>query len=95
MKNIPPVDPFESERLLAKRRPRRRKYGPKPNLATWLVIAWLAFMLAWGCKHLYRQWSEAELMHDNAAAMAEVMRNATGRGDVGVEIDVPASALPE
>ena len=95
MKDIPPVDPFESERLLAKRRPRRREHRPKPNLATWLVIAWLAFMAAWGCKHLYRQWSEAEPTHDNAAATAEVMHNATGRSGAGIEIDVPAYSLHE
>ena len=90
-----PKEPLLAGQLRALPKKRRREHSPKPNFATWLVIAWLAFMAAWGCKHLYRQWSEAEPTHDNAAATAEVMHNATGRSGAGIEIDVPASSLHE
>ena len=58
MKNTSP-DEFTPDKDIfadSKLKPRRRNHKPKANLATWLFIAWLAFMTAWGCKHLYHYW---------------------------------------
>ena len=81
--------------MLGKRSSRRRKHGPKPNSATWLILAWLAFMLAWGCKHFYRQWSEAVLEHDNPSEPAEIMQNATKLAGMGGEVDTLVSCVFE
>ena len=95
MKDVPPVDPFEDARLLARRRPRRRKHGPKPNMATWIVLAWLAFMVAWGGKYLYRQWSEAVPGSDSGAESVEIMPNMAAPEGVDDKADTSASCLPE
>ena len=62
-----PQEPLLAEQLRASSKKRRREHSPKPNFATWLIIAWLAFMAAWGCKHFYRQWA-ASSNSTNAAA---------------------------
>ena len=80
-------DPF------AKREQRRRKHGPKPNIATWIVIAWLAFMAAWGGKHLYRLWTENAPAGNEITAPAWLPHNASGQRGVGSEVDLP-SACP-
>ena len=69
MKNSFPKEPLLAAQLRASPNKRRREHAPKPNFATWLVIAWLAFMAAWGCKHFYRQWVESS----NSTAAAGVI----------------------
>lgn len=81
MKENPPEQPLADKDAFAKRKPRRRKFGPNPNIATWIIIAWLAFMASWGCKHLYRLWAESEVAHDEPAASVTLTQNATGQRD--------------
>ncbi len=86
-----PEKPLAENDPFAGRKPRRRKHGPKPNIATWIVIAWFAFMAAWGCKHLYRLWTETGPAGDEIAAPARVAYNATGQDGLGPEVDLPLS----
>ena len=88
MKDIPPEQPLADKDKSSERAPRRRKHSPKPNIATWLIIAWLAFMATWGGKHLYRQWAKAQ---DNIAMPAEIALNATGHGAPEPQSGLPAS----
>ena len=87
-----------SEQPLADKQPaggretRRRKHSPKPNIATWLVLAWLAFMAAWGLKHAYVQWFGAGAEPQGNPAPAEMVVNATAPG--GVSLSGPADPCP-
>ena len=77
MKDTSLREPLLAEELRATRKKRRREHAPKPNIATWLLIAWLAFMAAWGSKHLYRQWAESSNQAINATISAAAAGNAT------------------
>ena len=80
MKDTSSREPLLAEELRASPQKRRRKHAPKPNFATWLILAWLAFMAAWGCKHLYRQWekrSNSAAITTNVIMPAEALANAT------------------
>lgn len=86
MKDASLREPPLAEELRARRKKRRREHAPKPNIATWLLIAWLAFMAAWGSKHLYRQWVESSNGAVNATAVfmpVEPAANATAPGPAG------------
>ena len=86
MKNSFPKEPLLAAQLRASPNKRRREHAPKPNFATWLIIAWLAFMAAWGCKHFYRQWVESSNGAVNATAVfmpVEPAANATAPGPAG------------
>ena len=77
MKDVPRKEPPLAKESRATRKPRRREHAPKPNLATWLLIAWLAFMAAWACKHFYRQWAENSEIIIEAILPADIAANAT------------------
>ena len=72
-----PKEPSQAKELRATRKPRCREHAPKPNIATWLLVAWLAFMGAWACKHFYRQWAETSEIVINATSPVEIAVNAT------------------
>ncbi len=78
MKDAPRKEPPLAKELRATRKPRRREHTPKPNLATWLLIAWLAFMAAWAGKHFYRKWVESFEITINATSPVKTAANATG-----------------
>ena len=72
-----PKEPSQAKEPHATRKPRRREHAPKPNIATWLLVAWLAFMGAWACKHFYRQWAENSEIIIEAILPADIAANAT------------------
>ena len=67
--------------LAPKPKARRRKHEPMPNMATWLFIAWLLFMAAWGCKHLYRIWFETPAPMENSTVSLPEKSDAPAKGD--------------
>jgi hypothetical protein len=70
-------DPFTDKGLFAKRKRRRRKHKPRPNFATWLFIAWIAFMIAAGCKSLYVRWTKGTATHSDDTVSMELVQNAS------------------
>ena len=82
MKSSSPKVPLLAEELRASPKKNRREHAPKPNFATWLVIAWIVYMAAWGCKHLYRQWTE-DSTYTSAVRPVETVFNATASTSAG------------
>lgn len=97
MKEDRPKEFLLAEQLRASPKKRRREHAPKANFATWLVIAWLAFMAAWGCKHFYRQWVESSNSTDVAAGVimpVEPAINATAEPAGAVTVPGSTDSCP-